>query len=169
MTTTVLSMLSMLLSLVSTGIAIASFRRSRKLQGFDYATRLQLGDEEIIDGGLGALDVFSYSAQLENHGLKPVQVEGVYIDYGGDSPESCFKHNVEGRFHLAPNAKRLIRFALKKPDYQDALDKFKIHECFFRLRVLYMNSTGGVVETNRRLLAIGERHTFYVQKGDALT
>jgi len=169
MATVILSVLSIVVSLVSTGIAIASFRRSRKLQNFDYATRLQLGDEAIIDGGPDPLDVFSYSAQLENHGLKTVQVERVYIDYGGDSRGSGYKHCVEGRFHLSPNAKRLIQFALKKPEYQDALEKFKIHECFFRLRVRYMNATGGVVETSRRLLAIGNRHTFYAQKGDALT
>ena len=165
-----ISIVALSLSLVSTIVAAASFRRSRQAQEFDYATRLQVENEEVRGGGHRPEDVFSYSAQLVNHGLKPIKIDCVYVDYGGNTLESSFKHLVHGSSHIAPDGNLPVRFSLSQKKYRAALEEFSLAECVFRLRVRYVNMTGGVVQTERTLIAIGPGGTtFYARFGDALT
>jgi hypothetical protein len=168
--TVIISLVALIISLVSTGIAVVSLRRSRQIQEYDYATRLQIEEEEIRALGPGPEDVFSYSAQLVNFGLKPVEIDRVYVDYGGDTLDTSWHFHVEGNSHMAPGGKRRINFSLSENDYQAALAKFDLERCLFRLRVRYFNMTGGIVEAQRRLISIGPVGTmFYAQRGDALT
>lgn len=168
--TIVISSVALLLSLVSTLIGVASFRRSRRVQEFDYATRLQIEQEEVRAGGRRPEDAFSYSAQLLNSGQKPVKIDCVYIDYGGNTLETSMHFLVKGDCHLSPTSKLPIEFLLSQADYRAALAKFDLGECLFRLRVRYRNMTGGVVETQRMLMAIGPGSTtVYARFGDALT
>jgi hypothetical protein len=168
--TVIISLVALIISLVSTAIAVVSFRRSRQIQEYDYATRLQIEEEEIRAGGPGPEDALSYSAQLVNFGLKPVEIDRVYIDYGGDTLDTSWHFHVEGNSHMSPGGKRRINFSLSGNDYQATLAKFDLKRCLFRLRVWYFNMTGGIVEAQRRLIAIGPGGTtFYAQWGDALT
>lgn len=166
----VVSIVALSLSLVSTAIALASFRRSRQVQEFDYATRLQVEQEKIREGGSRPEDAFSYSARLANRGLKPIKIDCVYIDYGGNTLETSLKHLVHGSSHIGPSSELPIEFSLSEKEYRSALAKFNLAECMFRLRVRYVNMTGGVVETQRVLMAIGPGSTtIYAHFGDALT
>jgi hypothetical protein len=168
--TVIIPLLSLVISLASAAIAIISLRRSRQIQEYDYATRLQIEEEEIRAGGHGQQKAFSYSACLVNLGLKPVEIDRVYIDYGGDTLDRSWHFNVEGNSHIPPGGKRRIEFSISEKDYQATLVKFELEECLFRLRVRYFNMTGGTVEAQRRLMTIGPgRGTIYAQRGDALT
>jgi len=166
----IIALISLGLSLISTGIAVASFRRTRQIQNFDYATRLQLEDESILGSGYGPDDAFCYSANLVNLGLKPIQVDHVFVDYGGELEKTYFKFQVEGRFHLPPGGKRAILFSLAQKDYEEVRKRFSLEQCLFRLRVCFLNATGGTVETTRKLLSVGPgKVTMYAQPGDAIT
>ena len=103
-----------------------------------------------------------------NFGIKPIQVD--HVDYGGESEGDYYKFHVEGRFHLPPSGKRTVRFALSRKDYEEVLKKFNLEQCLFRLRVCFLNATGGTVEATRKLLALGPgKVTMYAQRGDAIT
>ena len=162
------ALVSIVLSLISTGIAVASFLRTRRIQDYEYASRLQLEDEHVE--GNGQENAFRYTATLVNFGTKPIQVDHIYVDYGGEAEGAYYKFHIEGRFHLPPSGRRAIRFALPRKDYEEALRKFNLEQCLFRLRVCFLNATGGTVETTRKLLALGPgKVTSYVQRGDAIT
>ncbi len=170
--TLAIALVSVFLSVISTAIAIASFRRTSRLQDIDYSSRLQICDERIECGGVeGPDDVFSYSAIIENVGLKPVRVEEICVDYGSEHMDKCFKHHVDGRFDLAPNSKRTIAFSLSQACFVAALERFEIEHCYFRLRVTYLSPNGKIAEVVRTLAGVGTnpRATFYAQAGDALT
>ena len=167
---TVTSIIALVIALTSAAIAVASFRRSGQVQEYDYATRLQIEQEEIREDGLRSENAFSYSAQLVNSGQKPVEVDCIYIDYGGNTLGTSYHFHVDGHSHIAPSDKRPIKFSLSKKDYRATLAKFDLGECLFRLRVRYFNITGGIVESQRILVGIGPGSTtHYVQRGDALT
>ncbi len=169
MATWLLPVVSLALSLISTAIALASFRRSRRLQDFEYAPRLQL-EAEQVRGGYSLKDVFHYSAELVNHGLKPVEIDAIYLDYGGKDLADSLHLHVEGNAHLPPNGRRAIECRRSKGDYEEVVARFGLKNCLFRLRVRYFNSTGGLVETERRLMSIGSDGIgLYAQRGDALT
>ena len=164
----VIAIISLVLSVISTSIAVVSFRRTRTFQSYDYAPRLQL-DNETIRGGSGP-EAFYYSAELVNAGMKPVEVRAIYIDYGGESEGTYYKFHVEGLFHLPPNGRRNIYFSMSRQDYEGMLGKFNLEQCIFRLRVCFSNTTGGLVETTRKLMGLGPATTTaYAQRGDALT
>lgn len=168
--TITISLVSLIISMISAAIAVASFRRSRQTLEYDYATRLQIDQEEIRAGGVRPEDAFSYSARLVNFGQKPVEIDDIYIDYGGDTLKTSWHFNVEGNSHIPPGGERRVEFSLSKKDYEATLAKFDLKQCLFRLRVRYFNMTGGIVEAERRLISIGPGETtFYAQRGDALT
>ena len=163
----IIAVVSLALSLVSTGIAVASFLRTRRIQSFEYAARLQLENENIV-GGSGP-EAFHYSADLVNSGLKPVEVRQIWMDYGGRSDGTYYKFHVEGLFYVPPGGKRSIRFAMSKQDYEQLLKKFDLEECVFRLRICFSNATGGTVESTRNLMGLGPgKTTIYAQRGDAV-
>ena len=67
---------SMVISLVAIAIAFASFYRTTRLQRLqesEYAATLQITGESISGQGSSKNDAFSYEANLENWGLKPVR------------------------------------------------------------------------------------------------
>lgn len=170
--TLAIALVSMFLSVISTATAIVSFRRTSRLQDIDYSSRLQICDERIECDGVGEPDhIFSYSAIIENVGLKPVRVEEICVDYGSEHMDKCFKHHVEGRFHLASNTKRTIAFSLSQARFVAALEQLEIEHCYFRLRVTYLSPSGKTAEVVRKLAGVGTNPhaTLYVQAGDALT
>lgn len=168
---TYLPVVSLVVSFVSAGIAVASFNRTRKLQEFDYAARLQVADESIYGQGPGPDDAFTYEANIENRGQKPVKVDSVYLDYGGkESLNKRLKHYVEGEFYLGAGEKRKISFRLRKNDFNEALKKFEIDQCYFYLRVRFFSPTGTIIETTRPLMGLGENsNTIFARKGEILS
>lgn len=165
----------MVISLVAIAIAFASFyttTRLQRLQGSDYVAKLQIVDESISISGQGFSknDAFSYEANLGNRGVKPVRIDSVYLDYGSmDSQNKRYKHQVEGEFYIGPDEKRKASFRLSKKNFREALQKFKIDQCYFYLRVRFYTPTGTIVEKTRPLMGLGERSTtFFVHEGEIL-
>lgn len=168
--TLIIAVVSLIVSLISTTIAVVSFRRTRQIQAYDYATRRQVDEEVIGVGGPRSEDAFSYSAQLVNLGLKPIAIDSIYMDYGGETLDTSWHFYIEGSCYIPPSGKRRIKFSLSNKNYQAALEKFQVKRCLLQLRIRYFNMTSGIVEAQRRLMAIGPHEkTFYVQRGDALT
>jgi hypothetical protein len=94
--------------------------------------------------------VFRYSAKLVNVGLKPLRIERVYIDYGGETIDRSWHAVVDGLSDIPPGGgERQILFRLGKSDYEGTLSKFGINHCLVRLRVRYFNVTGGIVAAER--------------------
>ena len=65
------------ISLAAIAIAFASFYRTTRLQRLqesDYMAALQMAGESINGQGFTKDDAFSYEADLENRGLKPVRM-----------------------------------------------------------------------------------------------
>lgn len=167
-----LAVLSLLISVVSAGIAVASFVRTKKFQDLDYRPRLQFADQHLQGNDLStAGKVFEYSASLENVGPKPVHVRDIYMDYGDRDPAKCFKYHLEGHFHLPTGGKRPIEFSLAKNDFDAVLKKFGIEHCHFSLRIVYDDTAGRSSEIVRNLMGLGKNPhvTVYAQAGDALT
>jgi len=166
-----LTIASFAISVVSGFIAVASFRRTTRLQRFDYAPRIQLSDEAVRVGSLTAEEGFSYGVTIENPGSKPLRVDSVWIDYGSeDLPSDRLKHHVAGEFYLPPGGKRSVSLSLKGMEIQDVLTKFAIAECSFQLRVRIHTPEDGVVERTRVLAAMPSSGgaTFVVPRGDIL-
>lgn len=166
-----LPVVSLVIFLVSVGIAFAKFWRTRRLQKFDYAARLQLADESLYGQGPGENNAFTYEANLENRGLKPVRIDSVYLDYGSkDAHDRRYKHHVEGEFYLGVTEKRKVSFQLTKKNFHETLQKFGIDQCYFYLRVRFHTSTGTIVETRRPLIGLGENSTIiFAHKGEILS
>jgi len=168
---TYLPLISLAVSLVSAAIAVASYRRSKRLQEFDYAARLQVADESIYGRGPGPNDAFTYEGNLENRGLKPLKVSSVYLEFGCEEAlNKRLKHHVEGEFYLGAGEKRKISFRLRKNDFKEALRRFETDQCYFYLRVQFHSPTGTIIEVTRSLMRLGETSTtIFAHKGDILS
>src|SRR2546426_10383633 len=129
----IISIVSLVVSLISTAIAVLSFRRTRHAQEYDPSARVQIDNEKIITGGPGKGDAFTYSADLVNVGVKPVEIDRVYVDYGGETLDTSWHFHVEGACHIPPSGKRQIKICLSEEDYEGA--KVGLQEGLLRLRV----------------------------------
>jgi hypothetical protein len=168
----VTGVIALFLSYRAWRIAQRASRRAERAEVYDYAVRLQVRVEEP---GLGVLRtpqaLYSYSAAIVNVGLKPVRIEHIYIDYGGETFDTSWHRVVDGRSDVPPQGERHIAFELRVDDYEETLKKFNITKLFVRLRVEYVDVEGKVVEAERPLIAFDpQRHPIsYFQRGDALT
>ena len=79
-----LPVLSLLISVASITLAFVSFKRTKVFQEHEYAPRLQLINEEMVCASptLTNHPAVTYSAEVENKGLKPVQIDSIWLDYG---------------------------------------------------------------------------------------
>src|SRR2546426_12744514 len=108
----IISIVSLVVSLISTAIAVLSFRRTRHAQEYDYSARVQIDNEKIITGGPGKGDAFTYSADLVNVGVKPVEIDRVYVDYGGEELDTSWPCYFVGGWHISPSGERTHKFVL---------------------------------------------------------
>lgn len=166
-----------LVSLLAFVVSLLAWRTSRRAtdiaaraEEYDYAIRLQVRDEQsqVLNG---PEDMFRYSAKLINGGLKPVRIDRVFVDYGGDTRETSWHAEIDGLSDVPPGGDRPVNFRLRKNDYESTLSKFGLEKCFVRLRVRYFNLAGAVEEAERPLIVLGPGRatTFYSQRDEALT
>jgi hypothetical protein len=75
---------ALLISLISIVLAYVSFKRTKIFQEYEYAPRLQLNEElpEFSSQSLVHRPAIRYTAEIENRGSKPVEIESIYLDYG---------------------------------------------------------------------------------------
>jgi cbb3-type cytochrome oxidase subunit 3 len=110
------SLFAIILSLISTAISVFSFRRSRRTQEYEYATRLQIADEKTVVNS-SAENILTYSAQLLNLGLKPVRIVTFMLTTGVNSSmphgimlsKGCPTSHQAGAAHCIPSSKEGLR------------------------------------------------------------
>ncbi|MFN0149617.1 MAG: hypothetical protein ACKVU1_02770 [bacterium] len=161
---------ALIIALVSMLVSIATFRRTSKLQRFDYAPRLQLAEETMEVGGADAKDAFSYSVALENPGSKPVRVDAVYMDYGSKArPTGMMKYRIEGEFYLPAGGRRPIACVVSGSETQKVMRNLGTDICSFHLRVC-VHTDHGIVERHRTLVQInqGGGGMYVVPRGDII-
>jgi len=78
---------------------------TKRFQDYDYSTRLQILDEQLMCGSPSLKDIpaLSYQAKIENCGLKPIKIDRLYLDYGDkiDSNKRMKRH-IDGELYLRP-------------------------------------------------------------------
>lgn len=164
----VLPIASIILSVISVFIAVWSFLRTRQLQEFEYAPRLQLINmKQAFSTG----KVFDFAAGLKNYGVKPVKIDRVYMDYGSkEYPDKRLHHEIEGDFYLSSEEEREFQFHLSKGDAEKTMKDFSTNSCMFYLRILYYDRKGKVREIIRDLGGYNrESAVFIVPRGETLT
>jgi hypothetical protein len=143
-----------LLSLISIVIAYLSFKRTKVFQEYEYAPRLQLNDELSHFGSRSLQDIptITYSAEIENRGSKPVEVESIYLDYGARyEPDKRMKYSVEGQMYLSPSQKHNINVTVDWSQVQEMKERFNINQAMFFLRVSFYRPNGNLEESIRSL------------------
>src|SRR5438094_5072001 len=91
----VTAVVAIVISFLAWRIARRSAGIAARAAAYEYAIRLQIRDQQIAAVN-GPADVFRYSAQLVNVGPKPVRIDRVYIDYGGETLDTSWHHVVDG-------------------------------------------------------------------------
>ncbi len=141
-------------------------------QDYDYAIRLQLSNERIIFGRKEIDDdpVLTYSATLENSGMKTIDVDSVYMDYGdGMDLNKRMKHVIEKSFFLKSGQQKDIHVAILWKDIDAMKKRFNVDEAMFFLRVV-VNSPNGVKKESVRKFGgfNGESFIMVVPRGNIL-
>lgn len=169
--TTIFTIFPIGISIVALSISILSFVRSSRYQSYDYSERLQILNECISQSSPSFTNAFSYSAKIENRGLKPVEIDNVWIDYGSqDEIKKRLKHNITGRFYLSPSQAKEITFQLDRKDMKETMERFNINKCIFFLRVEYKTVYGKITCAVRLIGGYeGNSCIFFAQRGDPLT
>ncbi|MBF8302259.1 MAG: hypothetical protein HW396_540 [Candidatus Dadabacteria bacterium] len=168
---TLFSVIQFCSSIVSSMLSLLFGFANRQYQRFDYAVRLQVTDENRTFRTASFPVPFSYTTKVQNKGLKPVDIDRIYIDYGSkdDSNKRC-RHNIQGRFYLSPGEYKEIKFNLSWSDLQSTKQQFEINQCVFFLRVVYHTPQGKAATAIRSLGGYDRDMTLYVvQRGDTLT
>lgn len=164
---------ALFISLASFAISVASYRRSGALQDFDYAARMQVVDEQIGSSSPSLKDrpAFSYAAAIENRGAKPVKISDIYLDYGHKENErKRIKFHLEGETYLPPGAKHAVAKSVSWEDVNSLKEKFGIGECFFFLRIVFIDAKSRKRETARILSGFdGDTTVMFAQRGDVLS
>ncbi len=168
-----LPVLSLLISVASIILAYVSFKRTKVFQEHEYAPRLQLINEASVVGsrGLPERPALSYSAYIENRGLKPVEIAGISLDYGAESdPQKRMKYSVSGEMYLGAGQKHEIQKAVTWSEIDEMKRRFGIDQAMFFLRVIYQVPNGNREESIRKLGGFDGTTTIFVaQHGDRLT
>lgn len=165
--------LALFVSFCSMAIAFFSYWRTRNFQDYEYAPRIQVLDEKIVCGSnsLPSRPAFSYSAVLENRGLKPIKIDCVRIDYGDALDQSKrMKYHAEGNIYLSPNQSHKVARDVSWTEVENMKKRFNINQCHFFLHIAYFDSKNKKIERNRELTGYdGSTTVFKVPKGDCLT
>jgi hypothetical protein len=168
-----LPVLSLLISTASIILAYVSFKRTKVFQEQEYAPRLQLINEKVEAGSRGLPDrpALTYSAYIENRGLKPVEIAGIWLDYGAnDDAQKRMKYVVVGEMYLGAGQKHEIQKAVSWSQIEEMNRRYGIEQAMFFLRVIYQVPNGNREESIRKLGGFdGTTTVFVAQYSDRLT
>jgi hypothetical protein len=161
-----------LISLLSIGLAYASYKRTKVFQEYEYAPRLQLNEEEMVlsDRELNR-PAIRYSAEIENSGSKPVEIESIHLDYGaGDNSEQRMRYVVMGEMYLSPGQKHDLEVERSWEDVEEMKERYNINQAMFFLRVSFYRPNGNLEESVRSLGGYdGSTTVFVPQRSTRLT
>jgi len=164
---------ALFISLASIILALVSFQRTRIFQDYEYATRLQMSDEELTFGTktLSNLPALSYTAAIENRGTKPVKIRSIHLDYGDKSvSEKRMKRGIEGEIYLSSGQRHKLEVNISWQDIEQMKARFEIDQAMFSLRVSYHDLKGQIREATRNYGGFdGATCVSVVNRGDALT
>jgi hypothetical protein len=149
-----LLVLSLIISIGSIILAYVSLNRTKVFQEHEYAPRLQLINEEVVAGSQRLPDrpALAYSADIENRGLKPVEIAGIWLDYGAkDDIQKRMKYLVAGPMYLSAGHKHAIQKAVSLSEIDEMKRRYDIEEAMFFLRVIYQVPNGKREESIRQL------------------
>ena len=174
--TTLITILFIAFSILASSFGIYRehlYRESqKKYQDYEFATRLQILDEQIHEGSSSIKDrpALSYQARIQNRGMKSVKVDRVYIDYGDESDSSKrMKYVIEGEVFLSPGQILEVKKEITWTDVEEMKKRFNINQCIFFLRVVYHSPDGQIRETTRPLCGFdGNDRISYAQRGNCL-
>ncbi len=161
------------ISLIALIVSVLSFLRTSKYQEYEYAVRLQLANAHTTCNSTTLQNaVFTYNANLENRGLKPVEI--VRVDFACGQLFALDKCDVKtqvGRTHLAPSASVEINFNISGKEMVAIETKHGINECAIFMIIKYKDRRG--VEQEKKSLVggfdKGNIPIFALRDGDAVT
>ena len=137
-----LEVAAVLISVVSLIVAVLAFRRTGQYERSEYKTRLQLAKLDFsLTGGL------SYSAVIENKGVKPIHIRGVAIAYGAaDDPKKRIHDIVRGAFYLGARESKPVTYRRTLAEVERMREEAQPLECMFYLWIAYLTAEGDFVQ-----------------------
>ena len=161
------------ISIISLLVSVLSFRRTSKYQEYEYAVRLQLANARTTCNPYSLPEaVFTYDANLENRGLKPVEIARVDFACGQlFDLDRCDVKTQIGRTHLAPGTFVEINFKISGKEMIAIETKYGITECAIFLIIKYKD-TRGIQREKKSLVGgfdKGNIPIFVITDGNAVT
>jgi hypothetical protein len=165
--------LSIITLFITGGISCLALRRTSVYQKYEYKIRLQLLNARVALGSKSMPDaVFSYSAKLENTGLKPVEIIRVDISCGLiDDAEKREIKTIVGRTYLKSGESVDINYKLTNNDVKNIMEKHSIEQCAVFIIIYYKDHKGNIIDVNRLLGGLEKPNVniFVLQDGNAVT
>jgi len=142
-----LEVAAVLISVVSLIVAVLAFRRTGQYEHSEYKTRLQLANPDF-----SLTDGLSYSAVIENKGIKPIEIRGVAIARGPeDDPKKRIHDIVTGAFYLGARESKSVTYGRTLAEVERMREEAQPRECMFYLWIAYLTAEGDYVQVYRHL------------------
>ena len=137
-----LEVATILISVVSLIVAVFAFRRTGRYERSEHKPRLQLANSDFsLTGGL------TYSAVIENKGVKPVDIRGVAIAHSSaDGPKKRIHDIVRGPFYLGAGESEQVTCHRSWAEVEKMRQEAQPLECMFYLCIAYLTAEGDDVK-----------------------
>ena len=164
---------SLIISFIALGIALVSYRTTKKFQDYEFAVSLQIVDEEVCLGTPSFVDepAISYQAKIENRGSKTVKIDSFCLDYGDRNDKyKRMKYHIGGEVFLRPGQSHPLSKTISWKDVEEMKNKFNINQCYFFFTIAFHTANNDLQETTRTLSGFnGSTCVFTVHKGDCVS
>jgi len=165
----ILSSGSLVISLGAVLISFWSYKKSGQFAAFEFATRLELENENNTSYTNSFPQAFQYSADIVNNGLKPAEILKGWISYGSRDGSHRVRQEILGQTHVPPGEKRSISFNITWEKLRTIMDQKNLKEVHFDLEIDYRTYDESSKTTKRPLITLGlGRTTAYAHKGSTL-
>ena len=144
-------------------------RRLKKYEQFEHEAHLQiLNPKVVVTTEIG--HSFWYSGSIENCGSKTVQIENVLLEVGSkDKVDKCYKHVVERGFYLKAGDHKEIHEHICSEEIEESKSKFGLEDCFFSLRIIFLDASGATKEQVLPLASIGSSGIIFASRRGIIT
>lgn len=161
------------ISIISLLVSLLSLRRASIYQKYEYAVRLQLANARTTCNPFSLPEaVFTFNTNIENRGLKPVEIIrvdfacGQLFDLG-----RCYIKTQVGRTHLRPGEGVSIDFKISGKEMLEIENKYGINQCTISMIIKYKDIKGAELEKKSLVGGFDEGNIpiFVLRDGDAVT
>jgi len=161
-------------SLILSGyFSCLTLSRTKLYQSYEFKIRLQLLNAKVsLSSSNTPGPVFAYSAQLENTGLKPVEIIRIDFTYGlVDDIKKRDAKTIVGKSYLKSGDKININYTLSKVDLTKAMERHGIEQCGVFIDIYYKDHKSRNLEIHRLLGGMEKPNVniFVLQDGNAIT